>query len=73
MASLIWPLGDRDTRFRLHRIGCPMTVLMGGQDELIPPSVGELWGGATVIDGAGHLLEWDTPDEVAAELRAFLA
>lgn len=72
MGALTWPIGDQNTAQRLHRIRCPKLVLMGGQDELLPPSVGELWGGATVIDGAGHLIEWDCPDEVAAELRTFL-
>lgn len=72
-AALTWPLGDRGTAKRLHRIRCPQLVLLGGQDELLPPSLGSAWGGATVVDGAGHLLEWDCPDEVAAELRAFLS
>lgn len=72
-AALTWPIGDRGTAKRLHRIRCPKLVLLGGQDELLPPSLGAAWGGATVVDGAGHLLEWDCPDEVAAELRAFLS
>ena len=72
-ASLVWPLGDRGTAKRLHRISCPKLVVMGGHDQLIPPALADAWGGATVIDGAGHLLEWDTPDEVAAALRGFLA
>lgn len=71
-AALTWPIGDRGTAKRLHRIRCPRLVLLGGQDELLPPSIGDAWGGATVIDGAGHLLEWDCPDEVAAALRPFL-
>ena len=71
-AALTWPIGDRGTAKRLHRIRCPRLVLMGGQDELLPPALGGAWGGATVIDGAGHLLEWDCPDEVAARLRPFL-
>jgi pimeloyl-ACP methyl ester carboxylesterase len=71
-ASLLWPLGDHGLGKRLHRITCPRLVLWGGQDELLPVSVAEAWGGATVIEGAGHLMEWDTPDEVAAALRAFL-
>jgi pimeloyl-ACP methyl ester carboxylesterase len=71
-ASLLWPLGDRGLRKRVHRIRCPKLVLWGGQDELLPVGVAEEWGAATVIDGAGHLMEWDTPDEVAAALRSFL-
>lgn len=72
-ASLIWPIGDRGLNKRLHRIACPKLVLWGGQDELLPVSLGEAWGGATVIDGAGHLMEWDTPDDVASALRTFFA
>lgn len=72
-ASLIWPLGDRNLGNRLHRIRAPKLVLWGGQDELLLPALIERWGGGTVIDGAGHLLEWDTPDEVAGALRTFLA
>ena len=72
-AALTWPIGDRGTARRLHRIVCPKLVVMGGQDRLVPPSVGELWGGATVVAGAGHLAEWDCPDEVAALLHDFLA
>jgi hypothetical protein len=26
-----------------------------------------------VVSGAGHLLEWDAPEEVASRLGAFLA
>lgn len=73
MGALTWPIGDRGVAKRLHRIRCPKLVVMGGQDELLPPSLGDAWGGATVIDGAGHLVEWDCPDEVAAALRPFLA
>jgi pimeloyl-ACP methyl ester carboxylesterase len=72
-ASLLWPLGDRGTKHRLHRIRCPKLVLWGGQDELLPPGLAEAWGGGTVIDGAGHLLEWDVPDTVAAEISRFIA
>ena len=70
-ASLLWPLGDRGTAKRLHRISCPRLVLMGGADTLVPPGLGAAWGGATVIEGAGHLMEWDAPDEVADHLRSF--
>lgn len=71
--ALTWPLGDRGTAKRLHRIRCPKLVVWGGQDELLPPSLGSAWGGATVIDGGGHLVEWDCPTEVGNALRTFLA
>jgi pimeloyl-ACP methyl ester carboxylesterase len=72
-ASLVWPLGDRGLAGRIHRISCPTVVVWGGQDELLPPGRIERWGGGTVIAGAGHLAEWDAPDEVAAALRGLLA
>ena len=72
-ASLVWPLGDRGLAGRIHRISCPTVVLWGEQDELLPPGRIERWGGGTVIAGAGHLAEWDAPDEVAATLRGLLA
>jgi pimeloyl-ACP methyl ester carboxylesterase len=71
-ASMVWPLGDRGLKNRIHRITCPKLVLWGEQDELLPNGLIERWGGGDVIAGAGHLLEWDTPDEVATHLRRFL-
>jgi abhydrolase domain-containing protein 6 len=76
-ASLIWPLGDRGQGRRLHRITCPTIVLWGDQDELLPVAASGRWAAAglqvAVVPGAGHLLEWDAPEEVAAQLGAFLA
>ncbi len=77
-ASLLWPLGERKLRNRLHRITCPMLSVWGGQDELLPPVLADAWNAAPnassqVIDGAGHLMEWDAPDEVAAAVRSFLS
>jgi pimeloyl-ACP methyl ester carboxylesterase len=71
-ASLVWPLGDRGVANRLHRIRCPQLVMWGDQDELLVPGLIERWGGGHVVAGAGHLLEWDAPDEVTALLRAHL-
>jgi pimeloyl-ACP methyl ester carboxylesterase len=71
-ASLLWPLGDRGLAKRIHRIGCPTLVVWGDQDELLAPGLIERWGGGHVVAGAGHLLEWDAPDEVAALLRGHL-
>ena len=59
-ASLLWPVGDRGQARRLHRIRCPMMVLWGGQDELLPVAGARAWSATgapvDVIDGAGHLL-----------------
>lgn len=75
-ANLLWPLGDRGQAGRLHRVTCPRLSLWGEQDELLPPGLSAKWaaGGIPVeiIDGAGHLLEWDAPDAVGARLVEFL-
>ena len=76
-ASLLWPLGDRGQARRLHRITCPAIVLWGEADELVPVATAQHWAASgrlpvEVIAGAGHLLEWDAPAEVASRLLAFL-
>lgn len=76
-ASMLWPLGDRGHARRLHRIGCPTLVLWGELDELLPVTMSTAWAEhglpVEVVSGAGHLLEWDEPDGVAARLVEFLA
>jgi pimeloyl-ACP methyl ester carboxylesterase len=73
--SLVWPLGDRGLASRLHRISCPTLVLWGDQDELLPVGTSTAWSRAAPIEivaGAGHLLEWDAPEEVGRRLAGFL-
>jgi pimeloyl-ACP methyl ester carboxylesterase len=71
-ANILWPLGDRGVAKRLHRITAPRLTLWGDLDEVNPVTNAAAWGGADVIVGAGHLLEWDAPDEVSAALLTFL-
>jgi pimeloyl-ACP methyl ester carboxylesterase len=71
-ANILWPLGDRGLIKRLHRIRAPRLVMHGDLDELIPVSTARLWGDIVTVPGAGHLLEWDTPDVVGQALKAFL-
>lgn len=72
-ANILWPLGDRGTVKRLHRITAPRLTLWGDLDEVNPVGNAAAWGGATVIAGAGHLMEWDAPDQVSAALLDFLS
>jgi pimeloyl-ACP methyl ester carboxylesterase len=79
-ARFLWPLGDTRLGRRLHRIAAPTLVLWGEADRIIPPSYAgrftrAIGGHATarLVPGAGHLLELDRPDEVAALVRDFVA
>jgi abhydrolase domain-containing protein 6 len=72
-ASILWPFGEVGLAKRLHRITAPRLTVFGDLDELIPVGTGARWGEHHVIAGAGHLLEWDTPEEATALLRTFLA
>ncbi len=71
-ANILWPLGDRGVAKRLHRITAPRLTLWGDLDEVNPVTNAAAWGGAEIVAGAGHLLEWDAPDEVSSALLAFL-
>jgi pimeloyl-ACP methyl ester carboxylesterase len=71
-ANILWPLGDLGIAKRLHRITAPRLTLWGDLDEVNPVTNAAAWGGAHVIDGAGHLVEWDAPEQVAASVLGFL-
>ena len=74
-ASLLWPVGDRGLASRLHRITGPTLVMWGDQDELLPVGASAAWAGlgpVEVVAGAGHLLEWDVPEDVGRRVAAFL-
>lgn len=71
-ASLIWPIPEHGLTTRIHRVTCPVTLVWGAADRIIPPSYLQRWvdllpnvAGAHAIEGAGHHAEWDEPETVA--------
>lgn len=72
-ANILWPFGERGVAKRLHRITAPRLTMWGDLDEVNPVGNAAAWGGAQVVSGAGHLLEWDAPDQVSTALVAFLS
>jgi len=57
----------------------PATVIFSTEDPVFPPAVGERWverlssaGELTLIDGAGHFLQEDRGEAVAAAMISFL-
>jgi pimeloyl-ACP methyl ester carboxylesterase len=72
-AGLVWPLPDRGLAGRLHRVRCPRLVVWGALDRIAPVAYAPRWADdPVVVDGAGHLVEWDAPAEVAEALLGFL-
>jgi pimeloyl-ACP methyl ester carboxylesterase len=72
-ANMLWPFGERGLGKRLHRITQPRLTMWGDQDLLSPVGLAEKWGGAHIVAGAGHLMEWDAPEEVGGALLDFLS
>lgn len=78
-ARYLFPTGNTGLAARLHRIHCPVLLLRGSEDKVMPASYLDRFatginGRAVVreIAGAGHLAELDQPDAVAAAVREFL-
>ena len=79
-ARLLWPFGDLGISRRLHRIRQPTLIVWGGRDRVIPPSYAKRFAAGVSgpvevreIEGAGHVLEIDRPDEVAGAVLGFLS
>jgi len=78
-SRLLWPLGDTRLAKRLPRIKHSTLILWGAEDKIIPPSYAERFGDLIAgpvqiehIAGAGHKVEFDAPEAVAASISAFL-
>ena len=71
-ARLLWPLGELGLAKRLRRITCPVKLVWGSEDRVVPPSYAKKFAqglaGKTetvVIPGAGHALDFDAPEAAA--------
>lgn len=68
-----------DAVARLDRVTAPTLVLWGDRDDWLAPPVGQRLAASIptarwkTIDGAGHFIAEDRPDEVADELLTLLA
>ena len=63
---------------RLDRLDIPVRVLWGKDDAWLAPAVGERLAGLipgadlTLVDGAGHLMQYDAPVALADAIRSWL-
>lgn len=78
-ASLMWQIPEHGLARRLHRVTCPVHLIWGDQDQIVDPSYFERFHealpdstGPDMVEGAGHLAEWDAPEAVADIVRAAL-
>jgi len=78
-ARLLWPLGERGLVKRLHRVKAPTLLVWGEQDRVLPPSYAQRFAAAITgtvktctIPDAGHLVDLDAPEALAAAIHAFL-
>lgn len=65
-----------DISARMPSINVPVRIIVGSEDRALPPDVQMemtlpylTHATLAIIDGAGHLLPWEVPDEVAKFIR----
>ena len=78
-ARLLWPTGDRGLVKRLHRIRSETLLVWGERDAIVPASYAKRFAsgiaGQTrvrMIPGAGHVVDFDAPELLAAAIEEFL-
>ncbi len=71
-ARLLWPIPDLGLSKRLHRITCPVRLVWGTEDRVVPPGHARAFAAGIrgtseirSIAGAGHALDVDAPEAAA--------
>jgi pimeloyl-ACP methyl ester carboxylesterase len=79
-ARAFWPLGNTHLVKRLPLIEAPTLLIWGERDRIMPRSYADRFAAAirgptqiTLIPGAGHLAELDSPIETADAIRRWVA
>lgn len=79
VARLFWPTCDRGLGKRLHRVRCETLLIHGGDDRVVPPAYARRFADAIAgpttirsIDGAGHRVDFDAPEELAWIVAEFI-
>jgi pimeloyl-ACP methyl ester carboxylesterase len=75
-AGITWPIPEFGLDTRLHLVRCPVTLIWGSDDRVVPVGYLERFAASLknvrsthIVAGAGHLAEWDRPAEVATIVR----
>ncbi|MBX9840221.1 MAG: alpha/beta hydrolase [Xanthobacteraceae bacterium] len=78
VTKFVWPIPDRGLARRLPRIACPVLVLFGADDRVVPRNYaadfkkGLQHSQTAVVPGAGHMLPYEKPQQVADLIERFL-
>jgi len=76
--KFVWPIPEKGLDRRLHRVTAPTLVVWGAEDRLIAPLYAEEFAAriadcrVELIEGAGHLPQWERLDDVLPRVLAFL-
>ena len=72
-ASLVWPIPEFGLSQRIHRVTCPVTLVWGSDDRIVPSAYADLFAESLpnlvschVVEGAGHLADLEAPQAIAA-------
>jgi pimeloyl-ACP methyl ester carboxylesterase len=78
-AHFTWPIPDRGLHRRLHRVTAPVILIWGQQDRVVPASYAADFAAllpdsrTVLLDDAGHNVQLEQPDAVAAAIVDHLA
>ncbi len=76
--KFVWPIPDKGLEKRLHRISAPTLILWGKEDRLISAAYAQDFADGIadsrveIIQGAGHLPQWERLETVGPLVLGFL-
>jgi pimeloyl-ACP methyl ester carboxylesterase len=77
--KFVWPIPDKGLQKRLHRITAPTLILWGEKDALVSADYADEFAAriadsrVEIIDGVGHVPQWEKPEAVNPLVLDFLA
>jgi pimeloyl-ACP methyl ester carboxylesterase len=76
--KFVWPIPDKGLDRRLHRVTAPALILWGAEDALISPVYAQEFAQrladarVEIIEGSGHVPQWEQLEQVAPLVLEFL-
>lgn len=78
-ASILWPIPEFGLADRAYRIACPVTLIWGSEDAVVPVSYRKKFERllphvrkTVTIRGAGHMADYDDPAAVAVAVLSVI-